>query len=62
MPDWMPGPAGWIAGGVLLYLLLLARSAWKQGEFKQFLWGLLIVIAIIAFIGIVIWGWIALKA
>lgn len=56
------GPGGWIGVGVLLYLLLLARSAWKQGEIKQFLWGLLIVIGIIAFIGTVIWGWIALKA
>ncbi|MDG5493942.1 MULTISPECIES: hypothetical protein [Azospirillaceae] len=61
MPDWMPGPGGMVGGAVLLYLLLLARSAWKQGEFKQFLWGLLIVIGIIGIIGGVIWGWIALK-
>lgn len=50
-----------VGGAVLLYLLLLARSAWKQGEFKQFLWGLVIVIGIIGIIGGVIWGWIALK-
>lgn len=31
----------------LAYLLLLARSAWKQGEFRQFLWSLVIVAAII---------------
>ena len=32
------------------YLLLLARSAWKQGEFKQFLRSLLIVVALCAII------------
>lgn len=31
----------------LAYLLLLARSAWKQGEFRQFLWSLAIVAAIV---------------
>ncbi|MQP67557.1 hypothetical protein GE253_19715 [Niveispirillum sp. SYP-B3756] len=61
MPDWMPGPGEMVGGAVLLYLLLLARSARKQGEFKQFLWGLVIVIGIIGIIGGVIWGWIALK-
>lgn len=57
----MPGIWEWIGGGVLLYLLLLARSAWKQGEFKQFLWGLLIVAGLIGFIGGVIWVWITIK-
>ncbi|MBP2314980.1 hypothetical protein [Azospirillum soli] len=32
------------------YLLLLARSAWKQGEFKQFLRSLLIVATLCAII------------
>ncbi|WP_448187473.1 hypothetical protein [Azospirillum sp. sgz301742] len=37
-----------IAGlAALAYLLLLARSAWKQGEFRQFLWSLAIVAGII---------------
>ncbi|WP_169728474.1 hypothetical protein [Niveispirillum irakense] len=57
----MPSTGELVGGAVLLYLLLLARSAWKQGEFKQYLWGLVIVIGIIGFIGLVIWGWIALK-
>lgn len=57
----MPGIWEWIGGGVLLYLLLLARSAWKQGELRQFLWGLLIVAGLIGFIGGVIWAWIAVK-
>lgn len=49
-----------VVGGVVLYLLLLARSAWKQGEFKQFLWGIAIVIGLIATIGGIIWAWISL--
>lgn len=57
----MPSTWEWIGGGVVLYLLLLARSAWKQGEFKQFLWGLAIVAGLIGFIGGVIWAWIAIK-
>ncbi|MBP7338252.1 hypothetical protein [Niveispirillum sp.] len=57
----MPGIWEWIGGGVVLYLLLLARSAWKQGEFKQFLWGLVIVAGLIGFIGGVIWAWIKVK-
>lgn len=32
------------------YLLLLARSAWKQGEFRQFLRSLVIVAALCAFV------------
>lgn len=31
-----------------LYLMLLARSAWKQGEFRQFLWSLAVVAGLIA--------------
>ncbi|MBP2227449.1 phosphate/sulfate permease [Azospirillum agricola] len=36
---------GWqiIGAGIAGYLLLLARSAWKQGEFRQFLRSLAIV-------------------
>lgn len=33
---------------ILAYLLLLARSAWKQGEIRQFLVSLAIVIVMIA--------------
>lgn len=58
----MPGIWGWIAIGVLLYLLLLARSAWKQGEFKQFLWGIVIVAGLIGFVGGVIWAWITIAS
>ncbi len=50
-----------VVGGVALYLLLLARSAWKQGEFKQFLWGIVIVVGLIATIGGIIWAWISLS-
>lgn len=39
---------------VAAYLLLLARSAWKQGEFRQFLWSLGIVTTILAVIGLAI--------
>ncbi|HYH21436.1 MAG TPA: hypothetical protein VD995_22745 [Azospirillum sp.] len=40
----------WDAAGLLAvgYLLLLARSAWKQGEFRQFLRSLAIVAALAA--------------
>jgi hypothetical protein len=38
----------------LAYLLLLARSAWKQGEFRQFLWSLAIVAAIIGVLAAVV--------
>jgi hypothetical protein len=58
----MPGIWQWIGIGVLLYLLLLARSAWKQGEFKQFLWGMAIVAGLIGFVGGVIWAWIAVAS
>lgn len=33
------------------YLLLLARSAWKQGEFRQFVRSLLIVAGLCAAVG-----------
>lgn len=57
----MPTVWQWIAGGVVLYLLLLARSAWKQGEFKQFLWGLVTVIGLLTLIGGIIWIWDAAR-
>ncbi|MFD1623043.1 hypothetical protein [Azospirillum griseum] len=40
---------GWqiISAAMTCYLLLLARSAWKQGEIRQFLRSLLIVILLI---------------
>jgi len=39
---------GWqITGAAIVgYLLLLARSAWKQGEFRQYLRSLVIVAAL----------------
>jgi hypothetical protein len=36
------------AAAGLLYLLLLGRSAWKQGEFSQFLWALAIIAGLLA--------------
>lgn len=57
----MPTTWEWIGGTVLVYLLLLARSAWKQGEFKQFLWGMVIVAGLVGFIGGFIWVWIVLA-
>lgn len=40
-------------------LLLLARSAWKQGEWRQFLWSLAIVASIIGVIGAVVFAVVA---
>ncbi|CAO3421360.1 hypothetical protein [Azospirillum doebereinerae] len=39
---------GWQITGaaIVAYLLLLARSAWKQGEFRQYLRSLAIVAAL----------------
>lgn len=47
--EW-PGPWHLIGAAMAAYLLLLARSAWKQGEFAQFLRSLVIVAAIIGMI------------
>lgn len=46
----------WNVAGVmaLAYLLLLARSAWKQGELRQFLWSLAILAGIVAVITAVV--------
>jgi hypothetical protein len=49
-----------VVGGVVLYLVLLARSAWKQGEFKQFLWGIVIVTGLLVAVAGIIWAWIVL--
>lgn len=38
------------------YLALLARSAWKQGEFRQFLASLLVVAALIGAIAGAVWA------
>lgn len=37
------------------YLALLARSAWKQGEFRQFARGLAFVLALLGTIAAVVW-------
>lgn len=48
-----------LIGFVALYLALLARSAWKQGELAQFLRSLCIVIGLVggiaAFVALWIW-------
>ena len=36
------------------YILLLARSAWKQGEMRQFLWSLLAFGALAAILALII--------
>ncbi len=43
---------GWqlVGVGIAGYLLLLARSAWKQGEFRQFLRSLAIVAILVGVI------------
>ncbi|WP_114394024.1 hypothetical protein [Oleisolibacter albus] len=47
---------------VVLYLLLLARSAWKQGELGQYLRALLIVAGLIAALGLAVWAWVRFVA
>lgn len=47
---------------VVLYLLLLARSAWKQGELGQYLRALLIVAGLIGALGLVVWAWVRFVA
>lgn len=46
---------------IALYLMLLARSAWKQGEFVQFARSLGIVVALGLVLALAVWGWIALE-
>jgi hypothetical protein len=61
----------WLNGGMTLvqtlgamaalYLVLLARSAWKQGELVQFARSLAIVAGLGAVLAAVVWTWIALD-
>lgn len=55
---------GWqiISAAMTGYLLLLARSAWKQGEIRQFLRSLLIVILLIGSIAAAVAVAVALDA
>lgn len=36
------------------YILLLARSAWKQGEMRQFLWSLLAFAVLAALLALIV--------
>lgn len=38
----------------LAYILLLARSAWKQGELRQFLWGMVAFAGLAAIVSAII--------
>ena len=41
-------PLGWLGVAVLVYLALLARRAWIEGELRKFLLGLVFVVALVA--------------
>ena len=41
-------PLGWLGVAVLVYLALLARRAWIEGELHKFLLGLVFVVALLA--------------
>ena len=47
-----------VAAAVTLYLLILARNAWRQGEMNQFLFSLAVVIGVIATVAAVVGGYI----
>jgi hypothetical protein len=47
-----------IGGAIACYLVLVARSAWKQGELKQFLRSLGIVAALIGLVVAGVEGWV----
>lgn len=49
-----------LAAFIAVYLVLLARSAWKQGEIRQFLVSLGVVVALMVVLGGVTAGYIAL--
>jgi len=49
---------GVIAVLVGLYLLLMARSAWKQGELRQFLLSLALVAGLLGGLFVFVEGWI----
>ena len=42
---------------IAVYLLLLARSAWQQGEFRQFLFSLVVVATVVGAIAAIIVGY-----
>lgn len=44
-------PLGWLGVAVLVYLALLARRAWMEGEFGKFLLGLVFVAVLLAVLG-----------
>lgn len=50
-----------VLGAIAAYLLLLARSAWKQGELGQFLRALGIVAVLLGTVALVSWTWIWLD-
>ncbi|HYC02648.1 MAG TPA: hypothetical protein VED40_05105 [Azospirillaceae bacterium] len=60
MTAWFGDSWGWwaVGGGMLLYLLLMARSAHIQGELGQFLRGLLFVALLLGGLFLLIEGWI----
>ena len=45
---------------VAAYLLILARNAWRAGEFRQYALSLAIVVGLIGAIALVVMAWIAL--
>lgn len=49
------GLYGWIGLGLLAYLALLARSAWKQGELAQFARSLMVFAGLFAVLAVVAW-------
>ncbi|MEQ9812135.1 MAG: hypothetical protein RLO50_05105 [Azospirillaceae bacterium] len=42
---------------VAVMILLIARSAWKQGELRQFAWSLAAVLATIAAVALIVFIW-----
>ena len=45
---------------VAAYLLILARNAWRAGEFRQFALSLAIVVGLIGGVALIVTAWIAL--
>ena len=50
-----------LIAAILVYLALLARSAWKQGELPQFLRALGLVVLLGLVLAGAVWGWIWLD-
>jgi hypothetical protein len=46
---------------IAAYLALLARSAWKQGEMRQFMMSCLVLILLLGFLAAVIAGYVWWK-